>query len=112
MRVDPRASLTVQLIQEAELGPGRFAPFGPARRTDAPESSAAPACRCESPEGFSPVHPKPAAGPADVYTCDGRLARPCLAVSETPPIEVNVTQVIEAPVLPSHLVGSLLDVLA
>lgn len=117
MRIDTRSSLTVQLIQEADFGPGRFEPQGPRLRLTSAES-VRPAVADESVgpapmDEFHPVEAKSDARPVDTYRCDGRLAGPCLHVSYAAlPAEINVTRVIETTVLPSHLAGALLDVLA
>ncbi|MEM7626374.1 MAG: hypothetical protein AAF333_12330 [Planctomycetota bacterium] len=118
VRIDPRSSLTVQLIQQAEFGPGRFDPQGPRLRLTAhpaDRASGEVASRAETNMEPNPVEPKPAPRPADTHRCDARLAQPCPCVGYTVSAaspDVRVVQVVETTVLPAHLTGALLDVLA
>ncbi|MEL7087415.1 MAG: hypothetical protein AAGL98_03065 [Planctomycetota bacterium] len=116
MRIDPRSSLAVQLIREAEFGPGRLDPQGPRLRLTPQETVRPLADVAERPVavgGSRPVEAKPDPRPADTHRCDRRLPAPCPhLIYAAPPADVNVTRVIETTVLPSHLAGALLDVLA
>ena len=113
MRIEPRSSLTVQLIQEAQLGPGRFDPVGPRLRLTTPvrdRFEPLPAASCPD---LARVDAKSDPRPADTHRCDDPPLPPQLPLIYAPAVrEVHVTRVIETTVLPSHLAGALLDVLA
>ncbi|MBB6431725.1 hypothetical protein [Algisphaera agarilytica] len=116
MRIDPRSSLSVQLIHEANFGPERFEPFGPplSREVEGPWSIHTAAG--DQVELSDSVARKPQPCPADVYTCDARLG-PVLGYrlgQEQAEVHVHteVREVAVPTTLPTHVVGSLLDVLA
>lgn len=123
VRIAPRASLTVQLIQEANFGSGRFEPFGPALSRPAPgldiASPSAQASRDTDTALLSPpVETKPEARAGDLYTCDGRLVRPGRVSAswceegDGAAVQIETRERVVPMTLPSHLAGSLLDVLA
>lgn len=113
MRVHPRSSLSVQLIQEARFGPGRFEPWGPPldREHLLPHSLQRGSDRlCLT----AAVQPKPQACPADLHVRATSRDRP-IAVSvdhAAPRQEVVVRERIVGVTLPNHAVGTLLDVMA
>ncbi|MEM9419032.1 MAG: hypothetical protein AAGA25_08300 [Planctomycetota bacterium] len=116
MRIDPRSSLSVQLIHEANFGSERFEPFGPplSRALEGPwpiQGSAG-----DQVEFTSSVASKPQPCPADVYTCDARLG-PVLGYrlgqeTSVSHVHIEVREVAVPITLPTHVAGSLLDVLA
>lgn len=116
MRFDPRGSLSVQLIQEANFGPERFAPLGPPLTRE--DAGPLPFRAADAVLLSPPVETKPEACPADTPICDGRLGpatadllTPCIAEPE-PVTRTEVREVAVPTTLPVHVVGSLLDVLA
>ncbi len=106
--------MSVQLIHEANFGSERFEPFGPprSRAVDGPLPFRSPDAVLLSP----PIENKPAVCPADTPICDGRLgpvvgyalARDFVELAT----RVEVREVAVPTTLPTHVVGSLLDVLA
>jgi hypothetical protein len=109
----------VQLIQEATLGGGRFEPFGPPpppeggpREASRPDANPSKFCLASS--GAATVHAKPSPCPADTDACEAHRLRLTSDLPETPEVtrEIEVHRVIEVGILPTHVVGSLLDVLA
>jgi len=114
VRIDPRTSLSVQLIQQANFGSERFEPFGPPLRQDAsgPLPFRSPDAVLLSP----PIENKPETCPADTPICDARIG-PVAAYRQTqeradPTTRIEVREVTVPTILPTHVVGSLLDVLA
>ncbi|MEM1107481.1 MAG: hypothetical protein AAGH99_02200 [Planctomycetota bacterium] len=125
MRIDPRTSLSVQLIQQANFGSERFEPFGfPLRRDLGAEVVSGPLAFCPAIQNEiaielnPPITGKPETRPTDVYICDGRLRHIDAYVNSgqlieaEPTAEVEVREVVVPTTLPVHVVGSLLDVLA
>ncbi|MEM6855775.1 MAG: hypothetical protein AAF593_15310 [Planctomycetota bacterium] len=115
MRIDPRASLSVQLIQEANFGPERFAPLGPP--LSRAETGSLPFRHPADLVQLSPpVEPKPEPCPADTHICDGRLgpvAAYLAAQSQAEPApRVEVREVVVHEPQPGRGVGSLIDVVA
>ncbi|MEO1235633.1 MAG: hypothetical protein AAFX76_02470 [Planctomycetota bacterium] len=98
----------MQLIQQSRFGPERFDPFGPRPRQEQVE---APTLRLAT-DGF--------VASREVCSCTAEGPLPetplHLSIAELPPApprpEVEVRTEYRPTVLASHLVGSLLDVLA
>ena len=105
--------MSVQLIRESVFGPGRFEPTGPRlhmadrdQRCACTQPAPSPSeCGAADNNSKHPprVETKPSPPPIDLYTASARpivVLRPSTAVVQ------------DVQILPSHLVGSLLDVLA
>lgn len=114
MRIDPRASLSVQLIHEANFGSERFEPFGPPLSREV--AGPLPFRSADEVLLSPPIENKPEPCPADVHVCDARLgpvSAYLLAQNQAEPVtRVEVREVVVPTTLPVHVVGSLLDVLA
>ncbi len=113
MTLSVQPSLSVQLIREATLGPERFGPLGPPLRlcgdTLHDPISASPAAPEHLPT-CPPVDPAPPCEPAPTHLYQ---LTPVPLEAPTPcPRDATPTLIIEQTVLPTHVVGSLLDVLA
>lgn len=116
VRIDPRSSLSVQLIHEANFGSERFDPFGPPLSRDIQGPLRFPGREADEVLLCPPVAEKPAACPADVHTCDA-VRGPVAAYQRVqqmaePTTRVVVREVAVPTTLPTHVAGSLLDVLA
>ena len=97
MRISPRSSLSIQLIEEATLGPGRFDPKGPPLQTDRPAVGGGAS---SAPPLLPPVARRDCPRGVDLYRCG----------ATQPPAEPVVIKVKKQP--PPTVVGGLLDVWA